>query len=186
MVEAPNQPAASRVTGLDRAVTPTFSPDGQWIAFVRDGQLLKQSRDGGTTLPLADSVSDDFSPGLAWLQSGDLLFEDGRHDLRRVSAGGDTPEVVATEEEVGRVFHVGGLAGGGGALVVGCDVNCENHAPRLSFVDLERDTVIDVHAGVWMAWPMSDGRVVLADGRAWCPSHPSIRRRHPSVRRLRS
>lgn len=57
-----------------------------------------------------------------------------------------------------------GLAEGSGALVVGCDVNCENHPPRLSFVDFRRDTVIDVYSGVWMAWPMSDGRVVMVDG----------------------
>ncbi|HSG09701.1 MAG TPA: hypothetical protein VLA36_15170 [Longimicrobiales bacterium] len=159
-----NQPAASRVTGLDRALAPTFSPDGRWIAFVRDGQLLKQSRDGGEPLPLADSVSSDFSPGVAWLGGGDLLFEDERHQLRRVSEHGGTPERVATEEAVGRVFHVSGLPGGGGALVVGCDGTCEIRTPRLSFVDFRRDTVLDVQSGVWKAWPMSDGRVVLADG----------------------
>lgn len=163
-----NQPAASRLAGLgDNAVAPTFSPDGRWIAFVRgrDGRLLKESRDGGDPLPLADSVSGDFSPGIAWLRSGDILFEDERHDLRRVSDGGGTPEVVATEAEVGQVFHVSGLASGGGALVVGCEGGCENHPPRLSFVDFRRDTVSDVYSGVWMAWSMSDGRVVMVDGR---------------------
>jgi len=61
-----------------------------------------------------------------------------------------------------------------------CDVNCENHHPRLSFVDLERDTVIDVHARVWMAWPMSDGRVVLADGEGVV----SVASFHPSTASL--
>jgi hypothetical protein len=159
-----SQPTASPVEGMDRAVAPTFSMDGRWIAFVRDGRLFKQSPDGGELLPLADSVAGDFSPGVAWLDGGDLLFADERNNLRRVPAEGGVAEVIAREEEVGAVFHVSGLVGGGGALVVGCDVNCENHVPRLSFVDFRRDTVIAVRAGVWMAWSMSDGRVVLADG----------------------
>lgn len=155
---------ASYLEGLDDIDGPAFSPDGEWIAFARNGQLRRQPVAGGPSVLLADSASRDFSPGIAWLRGGDILFEDTDHALRRYRADDGSTERIATAEQVGQVFHVRALPTGEGALVTGCDGVCDATTPRLSFVDLETDSVIPLRSNVWMAWPMSDGRVVMVDG----------------------
>jgi len=160
-----SQVMASYMPELDRAVSPAFSPDGRWIAFARQGHLLKQSPDGAVSLLLADSVSTDFSPAIDWLSSGEIYFEGLNHDLLRIPREGGRAELVATEEVVGRPFHVSGAPDGTGVLVAGCVRTCETAVPRLSFVDFERDTVVLLRAGVWMAWGMPDGYVVMVDGQ---------------------
>jgi len=162
--KALDRQSPSYMPEFDRVVSPVFSPDLQWIVFVRNGNLLKQSRNGAITVPLVTGVvSTDFTPGVAWLSSGDILFENVDHDLMSVPARGGDPVVVATRGEVGEAFQASGLPDGNGALVVGCDGGCETGNPRLSLVDFRRDTVIELRAGIWKAWPMPDGRVVTVD-----------------------
>lgn len=160
-----DQPSPSPIPGASLLTSPVFSPDGRWIAYAEDGYLLKQSPDGVTSLVLADSVSRDSSPGIAWLSNGRILFEDANFDLRILPEEGGDPELVATQEELGHVFHVSGLPDGSGALVVGCVLTCESAVPRLYFVDLERGDVVALRSGVWMAWAMPEGRVVMVDGQ---------------------
>jgi serine/threonine-protein kinase len=160
-----DQLSPAPIPGTGLLASPVFSPDGRWIAFAEDGYLLKQSPDGVTSLVLADSVSRDSSPGIAWLSNGRILFEDADFDLRSLPEEGGDPELVATQEELGHVFHVSGLPDGSGALVVGCVLTCESAVPRLYFVDLERGDVVALRSGVWMAWAMPEGRVVMVDGQ---------------------
>jgi Tol biopolymer transport system component len=155
---------ASYLEGLDDIDGPAFSPDGEWIAFARNGQLRRRPVGGGPSVLLADSASSDFSPGIAWLPGGGILYENIDHDLMRYRSDDGSTERIATAEQVGQVFHVRALASGEGALVTGCDGVCDATTPRLSFVDLENDSVIPLRSNVWMAWPMSDGRVVTVDG----------------------
>ncbi len=161
--KAADQFTSSYMPELDDVVSPVFSPDGRWIAFARDGFLLKQTLDGAIALLLADSVSQDFSPGLAWLSDGTILFEDMNHHLRRVSEEGGASELIATMGAGGEVFQASGFPSREGALVVGCDGSCEAAAPSLFFLDFERDTLVALRSDIWMAWPMDDGHVVVVD-----------------------
>jgi serine/threonine-protein kinase len=153
------------LAGMDNIFGPVFSPDGRWVAFSRDGRLWKQPFGGEAPVPLLDSISDDFNPGIAWLPGVGILYEDRNHGLRVLNEEDGTTDLLATAEEVGQVFHARGLPTGEGVVVTGCDGWCESANPRLSYVDLERDTVIPLRSDVWMAWPMSDGRLVMVDGR---------------------
>ncbi|NNF28532.1 MAG: hypothetical protein HKN73_15005 [Gemmatimonadetes bacterium] len=153
------------VDGLDDIFGPVFSPDGRWIAFSRDGGLWKQPLEGAPPVLLVDSISDDFNPGIAWLAEAGILYEDRDHGLRLLDEELGTIRLLATAEEVGEVFHVRALPSGEGVVVTGCDGWCESATPRLSYVDLERDTVVALRSDVWMAWPMSDGRLVMVDSR---------------------
>lgn len=156
----------SYLPGLDVIFGPTFSPEGDWVAFTRGGQLFKRPLTGEPPVLLADSVTEDFTPGLDWLPGGHLVFEDRSHNLRISRADGGPPELVASVDQVGEVFQVSVLPAGDGALVVGCAGFCEDTSdPHLSLVDFERETVRRLRSGVWMAWPMADGRVVMIDGR---------------------
>jgi hypothetical protein len=153
------------MAGLDDILGPVFSTDGRWVAFSRDGRLWKQPFGREPSVLLLDSISDDFNPGIAWLPGGGLVYEDRAHGVRLLDEADGTTRLLATAEEVGEVFHARALPTGEGVVVTGCDGWCESATPRLSYIDLERDTVIPLRSGVWMAWPMSDGRLVMVDGR---------------------
>jgi serine/threonine-protein kinase len=155
---------ASYIDGLDDISGPAFSPDGGWVAFARDGQLMKQELAGPAPIVLTDSVSEDYSPGIAWLPNGDILFEDRDHNLRVSRAAGGPAEIVATMEQVGQVFHVSAMPDGRGALVTGCETSCDaTVTPQLSLVEFDDGRVARLRSGVWMAWPMDDGRIVMVD-----------------------
>src|SRR6185437_1485800 len=62
------------LAGTEGASSPTFSPDGQWIAYVSDGHLKKVRADGGVSITIADSAGTGF--GEAWLDDGTLVYTD--------------------------------------------------------------------------------------------------------------
>jgi serine/threonine-protein kinase len=87
---------ATPLAGTDGASSPTFSPDGQWIAYVVDGHLKKVRVDGGVSIPLADSAGVGF--GAAWLDDGTLIYTDGSLlGMRAVKESGGTPTVVIAD-----------------------------------------------------------------------------------------
>src|SRR5262245_45420415 len=62
--------------GTERALQPTFSPDGQWVAFVHDDRLVKVPADGGpatTILPLAGRLN----AGMSWVNPDTIIASVG-------------------------------------------------------------------------------------------------------------
>jgi serine/threonine-protein kinase len=93
------------IPGTQRALSPIFSPDGAWIAFVADGHLKKVPTVGGVTVTLSDSVGNGFG-GAAWLDDNTLVYVSPTlGGLNRVSANGGASTVVLKDGE---------LPGGGG------------------------------------------------------------------------
>jgi serine/threonine-protein kinase len=80
--------------GTEHAVFPSFSPDGQWVAFGAEGQLKKVHL-GGTE---AETVCEAPSlRGVAWAPDDTLIFSPSWWSgLWRVSASGGTPRVLTT------------------------------------------------------------------------------------------
>jgi serine/threonine protein kinase/Tol biopolymer transport system component len=62
---------ANPIPGTEGAVSPFFSPDGQWLGFFTGGTLKKVSVTGGAALPL--SVAAD-SGGASWGSQGVIAF----------------------------------------------------------------------------------------------------------------
>jgi serine/threonine-protein kinase len=93
---------AKPVPGTEGAVSASFSPDGQWIAFLAAGengsvpQLKKIPVTGGAGLILVDSVGTT-APYLSWGSDDNILFTLGGA-LQRVPAGGGKPQILATPE----------------------------------------------------------------------------------------
>ena len=80
------------VAGASGAKQPFFSPDGKWIAFFAQGQLLKAEVSGGTPIRLADAT---YSFGGTWNEDNTILYTTSLGSgLLRVPAGGGTPESV--------------------------------------------------------------------------------------------
>ena len=85
-LKARDRYSAAPLGGTANSRSLTFSPDGQWIAFVQANQLKKIPVTGGAALTLADSVA---NRGLAWLDDGTIVFAvAGGRALRRVAASG--------------------------------------------------------------------------------------------------
>ena len=85
------------IPGLIGAALPTFSPDGQWIAFVsiaNGARLQKAPITGGTAITLCDYTGNGL--GLSWGDDGNIVFNGGKGGLMHVSSSGGTPEEITT------------------------------------------------------------------------------------------
>jgi len=77
------------------ASTPTFSPDGRWIAYFTESALWKIASSGGSPQRLADAESTN--RGLAWLGMDRIVYSPGTTSpLHVVSAAGGAPEIITT------------------------------------------------------------------------------------------
>jgi len=112
------------LTGTTGAGGPTFSPDGEWIAFVADGKLMKVPRLGGSAIALADSAVADY-PGVAWLDDGVIAFASPNYSLLTVPQDGGPVRVVLDADST-RINAVSAspLPGGHGVLIGECSPGC--------------------------------------------------------------
>jgi serine/threonine-protein kinase len=79
---------ASPLAGTSGALSPFFSPDGQWLAFFADGKLKKISVTGGAAVTLADAPR---QRGGSWGDDGNIVFTPSNSvgtSLQRVSSVG--------------------------------------------------------------------------------------------------
>ncbi len=87
-VKRPDALEAVAIPSTERSASPTFSPDGEWLAFTVDRQLKKIRLDGGASVLLADSVG-PAAYGIAWMDDNTIVFTAPSGDeLRQVSASG--------------------------------------------------------------------------------------------------
>jgi Tol biopolymer transport system component len=151
---------AEPLSGTMGGLAPTFSPDGEWIAFIADGRLRKVPRGGGSAVTIADTANMDI-PTVAWLENGTIAFNDPAYGLRIVSEdGGPARTWTWAGTHNWGVVAVNGLPDGRGVLVVVCTFGCPSSA--LLALDLEDDAWHQLGEGVFKAWYLSEGRVALA------------------------
>ena len=87
-----------------RGTSPTFSPDGEWIAFgAYGGELRKVSVQGGLPVTLATVTagslgSGGFVWGASWSSDDTIVFGRGPNGIHRVSADGGMPELLIPVE----------------------------------------------------------------------------------------
>ncbi len=80
------------IPGTEGALSPFFSPDGQWIGFQSEGRLKKISIAGGQAVSLCDAPQ---LRGASWGPDNTILFTaDLEGGLSRVSAAGGQPQTV--------------------------------------------------------------------------------------------
>ena len=79
--------------GTEGALTPFFSPDGQWIGFFADGKLKKVPVQGGPVRTLADAP---IGFGASWAANSIVFAPANGSALFRVSDEGGTPSAVTT------------------------------------------------------------------------------------------
>jgi serine/threonine-protein kinase len=98
---------AAPLAGTEGADTPFLSPDGQWVAFLAEGQIRKVPIDGGPVETIAGIAAGDrsVSPlvrakedlfGASWGEGDVIVFGRYNDGLWRVSARGGTPARLTT------------------------------------------------------------------------------------------
>ena len=91
-----DQLKATLLPGTDEAMSPFFSPDGQWVAFFAGNKLRKIAVTGGTAVTLCDAAN---SRGGTWADDGTIVFQPSGASaafLMRVASAGGTPEPLTT------------------------------------------------------------------------------------------
>jgi serine/threonine protein kinase/Tol biopolymer transport system component len=157
------RPDAEPLSGTVGAIAATFSPDGDWIAFIADGKLRKIPAAGGSAVTVADSAVDREAtpPSVAWLDDGTIIYTNSRFGLSVVPSDGAARRTFDYLTTVGGIASVGALRRGGQALVGVCGWGCPT--ARMFIVDLATgalDTLID---GAVRGWQLDDGRVVFVN-----------------------
>ena len=96
---------ARPVPGTEGAVSPFFSPDGQWLGFFSGSNMKKISLSGGVPLKLSiANASNSF--GASWGGQGMIVFARNVGALSQVSdAGGESRPVTQLAIEKGETMH---------------------------------------------------------------------------------
>jgi len=157
---------ASPIAGTERAWNATFSPDGRWIAFVANSQVMKVAVTGGAPMAIADSASNS-QPGLAWLDDGTVIYVQGDGlKLRRVSAAGGPATVVMRSKLT--LWGVNALPGSRAVLYTVCQTSACSDLDAMA-LDLRSGASHVVVAGAEMAQyiPIGDLLYVNLSGAAF-------------------
>jgi serine/threonine-protein kinase len=111
------------IPGTDGAISATFSPDGQWLAFVSDGKLKKVPAAGGSAIALVDTANTNW-PALAWFDDGTMIYNNQSFSLRRVADAGGTSTAIDLEQGGRGVVALSPLPQARGAIVTMCTSGC--------------------------------------------------------------
>jgi len=76
------------IPDTDGATTPTFSPNGDWIAFSADGEIRRVEVEGGPVLPITEGINSH------WGTDDKLIVNTSGGHLYQVSAAGGNPELI--------------------------------------------------------------------------------------------
>jgi Tol biopolymer transport system component len=87
-----DQLTATPIAGTEDASGPSFSPNGKWVSFVKNGSLMKVMPNSGTVQTICPLPG---VAGASWVDDSTIIFSQRGSGLFRVSAEGGTPELVA-------------------------------------------------------------------------------------------
>ncbi len=129
------------ILGSEGAQNPTFSPDGEWLAFAANGQVLRVQLSGGPVLPVAEGGSPH------WGVDETIVFRGADDGIYLVSYSGvDPTSILDTTSATGGLLvgtsrpHL--LPDGKAVLLQGPGPNGSNRP--LLMVELESGLVTDL------------------------------------------
>ena len=152
------------IPGTARGFSPVFSPDGQWLAFVADGQVRKVPVSGGAPITIADSAAPQ-QYGVTWLDDNTLVYVAARLDqLLRVGAGGG-PVTTALGDSALRglgLVNPTALPHARGVLFLACSSGCVARSVRV--LDLRTGRQQPLVPGAFEAWYLPWGALLYVQG----------------------
>ena len=158
---------ATPIAGTESGVSPFFSPDGKWIAYITtDNKLRKVAVEGGGSITLADNVNSVYTIG-AWLDDGSIIFIGGGGSygsMRRISANGGSSHPVMRDSAgaVTSILSISPLPGSRGVLFTSCPGNCGIES-AVNVFDFAADSSRILVANAAGAWYSPTGHVLYTD-----------------------
>ena len=146
MIQERDRPFPTVLATLqDSKPGPSFSPDGQWIAFT-NGKVYRVARGGGLPVALSDSS------GLGtttWLDNGTIVWGDpgGQGFLAAPSAGGTTRRVLAADSAGTTYDQVSAIPGENAVIVT-----TSGRQGRVLVLDLGTGRTTDLQTRAMTAW----------------------------------
>jgi len=101
-----DDPKPRPLFGVTGATAPCFSPDGQWVAFVANGQLMRIATVGGVPQRLCDFGGE--GTGLSWGPDDTVYFASANMSgISKVAASsdGDVEPVTKLDPAAGEISH---------------------------------------------------------------------------------
>jgi serine/threonine-protein kinase len=92
-----DQAAATTLAGTENAIQPFFSPDGQWVGYLAEGEIRKVPLGGGPPVVIA---SEAVVFGASWGDDDRIVFAGALGGLREVPAGGGTVSELTAPDRV--------------------------------------------------------------------------------------
>ncbi len=133
-------PGFQRIPGSDSAMTPSFSPDGQWLLYKIGTRLVRLPVSGGRAQRLVDSAD-----GGSW-GDGDVIVYTHRGSLWRMAADGSDRKLVGERVSPGAVGYLSAsvLPGGQHALVTMATPPIRLDSMRIAVISLRDARVKDL------------------------------------------
>ena len=96
----------SPIAGTEYAQAPFFSPDGEMVAFVKDGSLLKIGARGGSPTTICTGCATGFYGGV-WAEDDTIVFASGGGGggLLRLRQNGQISQVTEIDRAAGESRH---------------------------------------------------------------------------------
>jgi Tol biopolymer transport system component/predicted Ser/Thr protein kinase len=156
-----DQNQTTTLAGTEGAVSPFFSPDGQWIAFYADHKIKKISAGGGAAVTLCD-IGGEITG--SWGDDGNIIAPLGWGTaLSRIpSAGGQPAPVTELNHEKGEFRHAWPqvLPGSQAVLFTTEHTGQAFDDGDIDIVSLKTRKRITVHHGGFFARYLSSGHLV--------------------------
>lgn len=94
------------IAGTEQATSPFFSPDGEMVAFVRDGSLFRVGVRGGTPTAICAGCAAGFVGG-AWAEDDTIVFAraGGGGGLLRLQQDGQISQLTQVDRAAGESRH---------------------------------------------------------------------------------
>ena len=152
------------MAGTDGALSPFFSPDGQWVGYLSaDGRLKKIPVAGGGAITLAEDVHFVYLAA-AWLDDNTIVYVDRNSGIRRVSATGTSAPMMLSDSLTRRVTIpvLAPLPGSRGFLLTMCPGNC-SITSEVAVWDFAADSARRLVANAAGAWYSPTGHLLYTD-----------------------
>jgi serine/threonine-protein kinase len=176
-VQRMDSPDVTAIPASETAVTPSFSPDGQWLVYSQESVLKKHAIRGGSSVSLGQHPS---HIGTSWSRDGaSIILSAGANGafLRRVSAeGGDVQRLTSASDTAAANLYAWpqALPGGDAVLFTAIGASGTSADSRIVLMDLrtgESNVVVSramygqyVRSGrsEYVLYALSDGTVLAA------------------------